>query len=129
MEASRLQVAERVVLAGERRDARAIMAVADAVVLGSEQEGLPLVVLEAQAAGTPVVVGDTPGIRDVVQDRMSGLAVPLEEGAMAEGIHRVLQDAELAGSLAAGGIAAAVGYSEQDMIDRFLALYGTLVTR
>lgn len=134
MEASRLQIADRVRLAGERSDARAVMAAADVVALGSsersaEHEGLPLVVLEAQAAGTPVVVGDILGIREVVEDGKSGLIVPAEEGAMAEAIRRILRDTELSRSIAAGALAAAGRYTEEDMVERFLSLYERSVAR
>lgn len=129
-EIARLQLTDRVVLAGERRDARAIVAAADVAVLGSaEQEGLPLVVLEAQAAGTPVVVGDILGVRDVVEDGVSGCIVRSEEEAIANGIRGILEDPDLARILAAGGLAAAAEYSEEDMVDRFLALYESLVKK
>lgn len=129
-EISRLQLSDRVILAGERRDARAIVAAADVAVLGSaEQEGLPLVVLEAQAAGTPVVVGDILGVRDVVEDGVSGCIVRSEEEAIANGIRGILEDPDLARTLAAGGLAAAGDYSEQDMVDRFLVLYESLVKK
>ena len=52
---------------------------ADVLVLPSEREGMPLVLLEAQAMGLPIVATDIPGNRDVVAHQQSGLLVPLED--------------------------------------------------
>jgi len=57
-------VEDRVIFAGYRRDAAAIMAAADVLVITSNKEGLPIVVLEAMAVGCPIIataVGSIPG--------------------------------------------------------------------
>ena len=61
---------------GFRDDAPDLLRAADAFVLPSSQEGLPLSVLEAQSAGVPVVGSDVPGIREVVEDGKTGFIVP-----------------------------------------------------
>ena len=61
---------------GFRHDAPDLLRAADAFVLPSSQEGLPLSVLEAQAARVPVVGSDIPGIREVVEDGKTGFIVP-----------------------------------------------------
>ena len=48
----------------------------DVLVLPSEAEGFGLVLIEAMAAGVPVVATDVPGIRDVVSSEVTGLLVP-----------------------------------------------------
>ncbi len=65
-------------------DARACMSAYDALVLPSRREGLPLVAVEAFAAGVPVVGFDVPGIRDALSTWGNGLLVPEREGV--EGI-------------------------------------------
>ena len=75
---------------------------ADALVLYSGYEGLPHVVLEAMAAGTPVVVSDRGGNREVVRDGQTGLVVPWDEPSrLTAALDRLLVDGELGRRLAA----------------------------
>ncbi|WP_347351509.1 glycosyltransferase [Intrasporangium sp.] len=64
---------------GARRDAHALMRQADVVLLPSIREGLPGVVLESLAVGTPVVASDLPGVRFIASQVPGVLAVPLAE--------------------------------------------------
>jgi glycosyltransferase involved in cell wall biosynthesis len=70
----------------------------------SDYEGHPRTVLEAMAAGAPVLVCDTPGLGASVQDGITGLRVPARPDAIARGLLRLLSDPLLAQSL---GMAAA----------------------
>lgn len=71
---------------------------ADVFVLYSGYEGLPHVVLEAMATGVPVILSDKGGNREVVEDGVNGLLVPIgNQEKLKEAILRVLQDKELAG--------------------------------
>jgi glycosyltransferase involved in cell wall biosynthesis len=64
--------------------------------LPSLAEGFGLVLIEAMAAGVPVVATDVPGIRDVVRDGVTGLLVPPGNAdALAAAIRRVVGDAGL----------------------------------
>lgn len=68
---------ERVVnFLGIRNDIPELMNAADAYVMSSEWEGLPLVLLEAAAIGLPIVATDVGGNREVVLDGLSGFLVP-----------------------------------------------------
>lgn len=58
-------LSSRVHFAGERLDTASILGAADASLLTSSREGLPGVVLESLAAGTPVVAPDLPGVREI----------------------------------------------------------------
>jgi len=74
----------------------------DVCVQASRYEGGPYVPLEAMAAGTPVVVSDAVGNRDLVEPGVSGLVVPVGDVvALGDAISRVLEDAELSAALAA----------------------------
>src|SRR5581483_4023722 len=64
-EARSLGLAERVRLLGWRQDLDAILADADALVLSSRNEGTPLAIIEAFAAGTPVVSTAVGGVADM----------------------------------------------------------------
>lgn len=78
---------------GNREDVLDLMSEADVFVLPSEFEGLPLVLLEAMAAGVPVVGSRACGIREVVRNGVSGRLVPVSSpAALATAILEVLLD-------------------------------------
>lgn len=123
-------VADRVVLTGLRPDARAIMGAADAVVVPSVGEGLPLVALEALGARTPVVATAVRGIRELLTDERDSLLVPAgDAAALAEALRRVLEDDVLAARLVQAGAELAAPYTETRMVESYLDLYERLVAR
>ncbi|MDX9972536.1 MAG: glycosyltransferase [FCB group bacterium] len=73
----------------------------DVFVLSSRYEGLSLALLEAMAAGVPVVVTDVPGNAEVVRHERSGLVVPAGDPvALAGAVLRLLDEPALARGLA-----------------------------
>ncbi|WP_422741269.1 glycosyltransferase family 4 protein [Micromonospora sp. WMMD754] len=75
-EARALGVAERLHLLGPRDDVGALMRQADLLLLPSDREGLPSVVLEALAVGTPVVGSDLPGVCFIAGELPGVVTVP-----------------------------------------------------
>ncbi|MBB2911632.1 glycosyltransferase involved in cell wall biosynthesis [Streptosporangium becharense] len=77
---------------GSVPDAARLIASADLLVLSSSYEGLPVVVMEALAAGVPVVSTAVGGVPDLVEDGRNGLlTTPGDAGALAEGILRAMR--------------------------------------
>jgi glycosyltransferase involved in cell wall biosynthesis len=99
-----LEAHSRVIFAGAVRDTAPYYAMADVVVLPSHREGLPTVVLEAQAAGKPVIGAAATGIVDVVADGETGLLFPVGDvPALAEALARLIADKALATKLGFAG--------------------------
>jgi len=71
-----MHLEDRVQLLGTRRDIPEILAALDLFVLPSLWEGLPLALLEAMAAGVPVIASAVGGVGEVLNDGMYGLALP-----------------------------------------------------
>jgi glycosyltransferase involved in cell wall biosynthesis len=95
---------ERVTFLGSRSDVAELLRAADALVLASSLEGLPLSVLEAQACGLPVVAYPTAGIPEVIFHEHSGLlAAPGDVEDLTRQIARILQDSALRERLARQG--------------------------
>jgi glycosyltransferase involved in cell wall biosynthesis len=81
---------------GHRRDMGAVFSSSSIVCLPSYCEGLPKVLIEAAAAGKPIVTTDVPGCREVVRDGHNGLTVPPRDPeALATAITRLLGDSSL----------------------------------
>lgn len=79
----------------------------------SEYEGHPKTVLEAMAAGSPVIVTDAPGLADRVQNDVNGVVCPPQIPALTTAIRRLLTDDQLAarlGSAAAATVRESLGF-------------------
>lgn len=101
------------------------------VVLPSYREGLPKVLLEAAAAGRPVVTTDVPGCRDAMVAGETGLLVPARSvEPLAEAIARLVADSQLRSSMgAAGRRLAEQRFGVKGVVDAHLALYAELMER
>ena len=103
-EIRRLGLERAVVLAGDRSDVADVLARADVFVLSSTAEGLPLSILEAMAAGLPVVASSVGGVPEAVEDGETGLLVaPRDPVRLAAAIEGLLADPALRRRLGANG--------------------------
>ncbi|MEZ5611495.1 MAG: glycosyltransferase [Rhodocyclaceae bacterium] len=101
-------------------------AAADAFVFGSKTETQGLVLLEAMAAGVPVVCLAEMGVRDVVADCPAARTPPDDAGAFAEALIALLADPARKTTLAAAARAHAAEWSDAAMAARLAALYRQL---
>jgi glycosyltransferase involved in cell wall biosynthesis len=103
----------------------------DVLVLPSYREGFPNVVLEAGAAGKPVVAARATGTVDAVVDGVTGLLVPIADStAIASALERVLGDPEFATTLGSDGRARVIMEFYQEHIwEALIAEYRALLER
>ena len=86
-----------------------------------------MVVLEALAAGTPVVASAVRGIREILEDEQDALLTPPGDRArLTRALQRVVSDEPLARRLADRGRGVAAKHTEQAMVDSFLDVYARL---
>ncbi len=107
-----------------------LMQEAHVLVLPSQREGFGLVVIEANACGTPVVATDVPGLSDSIISDETGLLVPYGNAqALAEAILKVLKDGELRGRLSRNGIEWASHFSWERMADEVLQVIERVIKK
>lgn len=123
-------VADRITLLGYRSDVDRLLAASDLVVLPSLYEGLPLSLIEAMAAGRPLVTTDIGGTRELVTHNVTGILVrPADPVALADGVARLVSSPELARRLANAARALALeSYSAEAMVSGVANEYRRLLT-
>jgi glycosyltransferase involved in cell wall biosynthesis len=129
--ASTLGVAARVHFLGWRRDLERVYADLDVAVLCSDNEGSPVSLIEAMAAGVAVVATRVGGVPDVVDDGITGLLVaPGDVPALARAIVSLLVDPERRRRMgAAGRERVAETYGADRLVADMDRLYADLVRR
>jgi glycosyltransferase involved in cell wall biosynthesis len=122
----RLGVAQSVTFAGFHAPAAAFVSACEILVQPSLTEGMPNAVLEAMAAGRPVVGTRAGGIPELVADGETGLLVPPGDPAgLARALVALLQDTTRARAMGAAGAVAARGrFSIESVRHRIEEIYG-----
>ncbi len=120
---------ERTLFLGHRNDVPELLAALDVLVLPSEYEGMPNCVLEAMAAGLPVVATAIPGTREVVRDGITGYLVPVGDRAqMAKRINQLLDDPALRRRMGdAGRTLVRSQFTVERMVSAHVRLYTELL--
>lgn len=95
-QAEDLSIAEYVVFTGYRKDVPDFLQMADLFVLPSLMEGMPIILLEAMAAGLPILASDVGGISEVVIDGESAMLIPsADDEALADSLENLWKSPEL----------------------------------
>lgn len=128
--AEALGAGNRFHLLGLRRDVANLLAGADAFVLPSLSEGLPLALIEAMLAERPIVatrVGEVSSVLNGGGERAGMLVPPGDAGALADALAHLLSDSAAAGRLAAAAARRGQDYTLAKMMERYVALYASLL--
>jgi glycosyltransferase involved in cell wall biosynthesis len=118
-------ISERVHFLGQRDDVPRLMQHLDVFWLGSEYEGQSNAIMEAMAAGVPVIATDIPGNRDLVVDGVTGYLVPLgDRFEFTRRTHWLLDDESLRQRLGQAGLQRILSeFTVERMVERHAELY------
>jgi len=120
-----VRISDKVHFLGQRGDVPRLMPHFDLLWSTSGYEGQSNAILEAMAAGVPVVASDIPGTRELVVPDETGYLIPVgDRAAFAKFSERLLSDAALAGRFSAAARSrVASDFSVEKMIERHIAFY------
>ncbi|MBI2876317.1 MAG: glycosyltransferase family 4 protein [Candidatus Tectomicrobia bacterium] len=114
-------------LLGWRRDIPELLSLMDLFVLTSLWEGLPLVFLEAMAAGKPIVATQVDGATDVIHEGVNGFLCPPRDCAgLARRVIQLLRDPRRAAEMGRRGREGVQGFSQERMLAEYQQLYQAL---
>jgi glycosyltransferase involved in cell wall biosynthesis len=128
--AQELGIRAQVQFLGDRRDIPAVLAGIDVSVVPSASESLSNVVLEAMAAGVPVVATRVGGNPELINEQRGLLVPPDDDQALASALGRLLTDAPLRATMAENAKAFAYeNFSRRNISARYQDLYSELLER
>ncbi|MEE8422927.1 MAG: glycosyltransferase, partial [Thermodesulfobacteriota bacterium] len=124
-----LGLEEDVVFLGRRSDISPLLSVMDVFVLTSLEEGFSNAILEAMAAGKPVIATDVGGNSEAVIHGKTGLLVPsMDSNSLADAINNMLCEPEMAEKMGEAGRERIVGeFSMNAMVRNMEHLYKDLI--
>jgi glycosyltransferase involved in cell wall biosynthesis len=127
-QARQLGIAGCVRFLGYRGDVAALLQASDVFVLASRYEAMPMTILEAMAAGLPVVVTDVGEAARLVEHGVSGLVVPSEDPpALAAALEQLLDDPEKCRQMGQAAKQSAASYSDVHMVRRTEGVYASVL--
>lgn len=124
----RRHLEEIVILTGQRKEVPQLLSLMNLFVMPSLQEGLGLALLEAMAAGKPVIASNVGGIPEVICDSQTGLLVPpAQPNALAEALIALSRDPARMAALASNARKRVREcFSDKSMVEGTLAVYRSL---
>jgi len=120
-----VELQDHILFLGQRYDIPALLNLMDIFVLPSLWEGLPQVVLEAMAAGVPVVATEVDGTPEIISDGVNGFLVPARDSQkLANALKKLLADSALRLTLSERGYETVCNrFSVKRMVSEFDILY------
>lgn len=120
----KLSLDGHVIFTGYRRDIKDILPGLDIFLMTSTEEGLGTSVLDAFAAGVPVVATAAGGIPEMVQHEKTGLLAPVRDAVkLAENVERLINDGELKTLISQGALRLVQTFSKETTAEKTLAHY------
>ena len=109
---------------GWRNDIDMILSASDIAVLCSDNEGIPLTLIQASQAGLPIVTTNVGSVSDIVLDGVTGILTEVSANGLIQGVSKLLDDPDLRARLGESGqMRAKELFSSQAMVERHAELY------
>jgi glycosyltransferase involved in cell wall biosynthesis len=109
------------------QDANDVFGACDLVLSTSENEGMPVALIEAQLAGLPVVATDVGAVSEVIQSGVTGLVVPADNAALMQAVLKIVRSSDKGMAMGkAGAIRAQKLFSIEQMVAAHLDLYRSI---
>lgn len=121
--AADLEISDHVHFLGYRSDAAELYGACDLFAFMTYREGLPVSLMEAMAAGMPIVCTRVRGNTDLIQDGVSGVFVENDPLALAEAILALSRDPERRAKLGAGAMEAVKPFGEETVHRKMREIY------
>jgi glycosyltransferase involved in cell wall biosynthesis len=123
--ADELGISNQITFWGQQLDVAPFFSAADAFIMSSTSEGLPMSLIQAFSLGVPVIVTDVGGMTEVVHLSKAGFTVsPIDPAEMTEAILRLAGDAEARQQFSRSAAAAfETHFALQAMVDSYMNLY------
>jgi L-malate glycosyltransferase len=130
-EAARIGIADRLIMPGFLKDPAGYVGLFDIFALSSDSEQYPISLVEAMAAGLPVVCTDVGDVRNIVAEaNLAYIVAKDDEAGFAQALAILAADADLRREIGAANRALAVAqYGEKQMFARYRQLYGDATKR
>ena len=120
---------ERILFLGHQKEVAKLMSAADVFVLPSVREAFGLVLLEAAAAGVPVIATRVGGIPEIIEDFKTGLLVPSENAeALVEALRKLFQNPKGASIMRQAALdRVEILFNAKTMAEKTAEVYGELL--
>lgn len=126
--ARRKKVSDKIIFTGFRTDIVDLLPELDLLLFTSKMEGLGTSLLDAQAAGVPIVATKAGGIPEIIKDGINGKLAPVGDAkALATAVHEVLTNKGLRRQLSQAGHQSVKSFSKDQMAQRMLEQYQNIL--
>ena len=121
--AAQLGMEKQVQFLGSQSNVYPYLHEADAFLLPSNYEGMPMTIIEAMGTGLPIVATRVGGVPDMITDGESGLLTPIDSNAVAEACAKLIADKALREYLGTNAKKDSLRFSAQYMAEQYAKLY------